>query len=772
MMTSLAVGRVAPQQTTAGSATLDRSILPIPEPKRQTYTELDARNAKPPQRWQVKAPVGAPNVVVVLIDDMGFGASSTFGGPINMPTLEKVAAVGLKYNRFHTTALCSPTRVALLTGYNHHSNNAGSIMETGTAFPGNTGVRPQSITTVAEVLRQNGFSTAAFGKYHETPPWEISSAGPYDRWPTRSGFEKFYGFIGGETNQFAPLVYDGTAQVELPEDPKYHFTTDMTNQAISWMKFQKALSPDKPFYMYFAPGATHAPHHVPAEWRDKYKGKFDQGWDKVREETLARQIKLGIVPANTKLAPKHKDIKDWATLSANEKKLFARQMEIYAGFAEHTDSEIGRLYSAVEETGQLDNTMFVYIVGDNGASAEGQMNGAYNEMSFFNGAPESVDTMLKDIDDWGSEKTYPHYAAGWAVAMDSPFSYTKQVASDFGGTRNGMVISWPKGIKAKGEMRSQFGHVVDIAPTIYEAAKLPAPKKVNGIDQDPLEGNSLVYSFDNAGAKETHTAQYFEMFGNRGIYSDGWYARTIHRVAWQLKPSQSLQEDPWELYNSNEDFSLSNNLATSNAAKLKELQALFMSEAEKYHVLPIDDRLLERTNAELVGRPSVMEGRDSITYGPGMKGMGVDIFIATPGKSYTMTADVDVQSGANGVIVAQGGRFGGFSFYVKEGKPAFTYNYLGLEKSDIVSSQALTPGKHTIVYDFKSDGGLGKGGIGTLTIDGNKVGEGRITRTQPGIFSVDDLADVGTDDGTPVTDYGRSKKFTGTLYKVAIKTRE
>ena len=769
MMTSLAVVRVAPQQT---SATLDRTILPIPEPKRQTYTELDARNVKPPQRWQVKAPQGAPNVVVVLIDDIGFGASSTFGGPITMPTLEKVAATGLKYNRFHTTALCSPTRVALLTGYNHHSNNAGSIMETGTAFPGNTGVRPQSITTVAEVLRQNGFSTAAFGKYHETPPWEISSAGPYDRWPTHSGFEKFYGFIGGETNQFAPLVYDGTAQVELPEDPKYHFTTDMTNQAISWMKFQKALSPDKPFYMYFAPGATHAPHHVPAEWRDKYKGKFDLGWDKVREETLARQIKLGIVPANTKLAPKHKDIKDWATLSANEKRLFARQMEIYAGFAEHTDNEIGRLYSAVEETGQLDNTLFVYIVGDNGASAEGQMNGAYNEMSFFNGAPESVDSMLKNIDEWGSEKTYPHFAAGWAVAMNAPFTYTKQVASDFGGTRNGMVVSWPKVIKAKGEIRSQFGHVVDIAPTIYEAANLPAPKKVNGIDQDPLEGNSLVYSFANTGAKETHTTQYFEMFGNRGIYSDGWYARTIHRVAWQFQPAQKLQEDPWELYNSNEDFSLSNNLAATNPAKLKELQALFMVVAEKYHVLPIDDRVLERTNAELVGRPTVMEGRDSITYGPGMKGMGVDIFIATPGKSYTMTADVDVQSEANGVIVAQGGRFGGFSFYVKEGKPAFTYNYLGLERWDIVSSQTLTPGKHTIVYDFKSDGGLGKGGVGTLTIDGTKVGEGRIARTQPGIFSVDDLADVGTDDGTPVTDYGRSKKFTGTLYKVAIKTKD
>ena len=748
----------------------DRTILPIAEPKRQTYKELDARNAQPPKRWQVTAPEGAPNVVVVLIDDMGFGASGAFGGPINMPNLEEIAANGLKYNRFHTTSLCSPTRVALLTGYNHHSNNAGSIMETATAFPGNTGVRPQSITPLAEVLRQNGFSTAAFGKYHETPPWEISAAGPYDRWPTHSGFEKFYGFIGGETNQYAPLVYDGTAQVELPEDPKYHFTTDMTNQAVSWLKFQKALSPNKPFYIYYAPGATHAPHHVPAEWRDKYKGKFDQGWDKVREETLERQKKLGVVPANTKLGPKPKDIKDWDTLSADEKKLFTRQMETYAGFSEHTDNEIGRLYSAVEEVGQADNTLFIYIVGDNGASAEGQMNGAYNEMSFFNGAPESTADMLKHYDEWGSESTYPHFPAGWAVAMDSPFSYTKQVASDFGGTRNGMVIHWPKGIKARGEVRSQFSHVVDIAPTVYEACKVPAPKKVNGIDQDPLEGTSLVYSFDNAGAKATHTVQYFEMFGNRAIYSDGWYARTIHRPAWQLKPSTSLADDVWELYNSNEDFSLSNNLASSNADKLKELQALFMSVAEKYHVLPIDDRVLERTNADLVGRPTVMEGRNSITYGPGMKGMGTDIFIATPGKSYTMTADVDVQSGANGVIVCQGGRFGGFSFFLNGGKPTFVYNYLGLEKYTVASSQALSPGKHTIVYEFKSDGGLGKGGIGTITIDGNKVGEGRIEKTQPGIFSVDDLADVGTDDGTPVTEYTGSKKFQGTLYKVAMTT--
>jgi arylsulfatase A-like enzyme len=761
----------ATSTTAATSADgLDRTILPIAEPKRQTYKELDARDVRPPKRWQVTAPEGAPNVVVVLIDDMGFGASSAFGGPINMPNLEKIAASGLKYNRFHTTALCSPTRVALLTGYNHHSNNAGSIMEMGTAFPGNTGVRPQSITPIAEVLRQNGFSTAAFGKYHETPPWEISAAGPYDRWPTHSGFEKFYGFIGGETNQYAPLVYDGTAQVELPEDPKYHFTTDMTNQAISWMKFQKALSPNKPFFIYYAPGATHAPHHVPAEWRDKYKGKFDQGWDKVREETLERQKKLGVVPANTKLGPKPKDIKDWDTLSADEKKLFTRQMETYAGFSEHTDNEIGRLYSALEDVGQADNTLFIYIVGDNGASAEGQMNGAYNEMSFFNGAPESTADMLKHYDEWGSESTYPHYPAGWAVAMDSPFSYTKQIASDFGGTRNGMVIHWPKGIKARGGVRAQFSHVIDIAPTVYEACRIPAPKKVNGIDQDPLEGTSLVYSFDNAGAKETHTAQYFEMFGNRAIYSDGWYARTIHRPAWQLKPSTSLADDVWELYNSNEDFSLSNNLATSNADKLKEMQALFMSVAEKYHVLPIDDRGLERTNAELVGRPMVMEGRNSVAYGPGMKGMGTDIFIATPGKSYTMTADVDVQTGANGVIVCQGGRFGGFSFFLNGGKPTFVYNYLGLEKYTVASSQALSPGKHTIIYEFKSDGGLGKGGTGTITIDGNKVGEGRIEKTQPGIFSVDDLADVGTDDGTPVTEYTGSKKFQGTLYKVAMTT--
>ena len=751
---------------------IDRSVLPIREPIRQTYKELDARNAKAPERFNVKAPKGAPNIVVVLIDDIGFGASHAFGGPINMPVLDKLAANGLKYNRFHTTALCSPTRVALLTGYNHHSNNAGSIMETGTSFPGNTGVRPQSITPMAEVLRQNGFSTAAFGKYHETPPWEISISGSLDRWPTHSGFDKFYGFIGGETNQWAPLVYDGVTQVEIPKDPNYHFTTDMTNNAISWVRFQQALTPDKPFFMYFATGAAHAPHHAPKEWIDKYKGKFDDGWDKLRERTLEQQKQLGLVPKNTKLAPKPTDIKDWDKLSADEKKMFSRQMETFAGFSEHTDNEVGRLVSAIEDLGEMDNTLFLYVVGDNGTSAEGIMNGLYNEMTYFNGIPETVQEMLQHYNEWGSASTYPHFAAGWAVALNAPFSYTKQVASDFGGTRNGMVVHWPVGIKAKGEVRSQFTHVVDIAPTVFEACKVPAPKTVNGIAQDPIEGTSFLYSFNDAAVKEKHTVQYFEMFGNRAIYNDGWYARTIHRPAWHPKPAHPLAEDVWELYNTNEDFSLSNNLVSQNADKLKELQGLFMAQAEKYHVLPIDDRLLERTDAKLVGRPTIMDGRNSVTFGEGMKGMGIDIFISTRNTSYTITANVDVAANSNGVLVCQGGRFGGFSFYIKGGRPAFVYNYLGLTQFNITASQALPPGKHTLEFTFTYDGGgVGKGGNGVITVDGNKVGEGRIEKTQPGIFSVDDLADVGTDDGTWVTNYGNSAKFNGKLDKVKIETK-
>jgi arylsulfatase A-like enzyme len=752
---------------------LDRTVLPIKEPERQSYKELDVRNAAAPSRFEVKAPSGAPNVVVILIDDMGFGVSEAFGGPVTTPTMNKLAANGLKYNRFHTTSLCSPTRVALLTGYNHHSNNMGCIGEAATTFPGNTSVRPQTITPMAEVLRQNGYNTAAFGKYHETPPWEISIAGPQDRWPTRSGFEKFYGFIGGETNQWAPLIYDGITIVETPKDPNYHFTTDMTNQAISWVRFQKALAPEKPFFVYYAPGATHAPHHVPKSWIEKYKGKFDQGWDKLREETLERQKKMGIVPENTKLAPKPADIKDWDNLTADEKKLFARQMEVYAGFAEQTDYEAGRLISAIEELGVIDNTVIIFIAGDNGASAEGQMNGMFSEMTYFSGVPETVQDMLKHYNEWGGPSTYPHFSAGWAVAMDVPFSYTKQVASDFGGTRNGMIIQWPAGITAKGEMRSQFGHVIDIAPTVFEVTKIPAPKMVNGIQQDPIEGTSLAYTFSDAGAAEQHKVQYFEMFGNRGVYQDGWLARTIHRPAWRQKPSHTLQEDQWELYNTNEDFSLANDLTTQNVDKLKAMQELFLQEAEKYHVLPLDDRLLERTNAALMGRPTVMGERTSVTYGEGMKGMGVDVFIDLRSKSYTITADVEISSGGNGVIVCQGGRFGGLSLYLKNGRPAFTYNYLGLESTNIIANQALKAGKYQLVYDFRYDGGgPGKGGIGTIMVNGNKVAEGKIGKTQPGLFSVDDLADVGIDEGTWVADYGASEKFNGKIDKVYIEQKK
>jgi len=753
-----------------GSDGIDRTVLPIKEPIPPTYNQLDVKDATPPERFEVTAPKGAPNVLVVLIDDMGFGVSDAFGGPVPMPTLDRLADNGLKYNRFHTTALCAPTRMALLTGYNHHSNNMGVITETATTFPGYTGVRPQTITPLPEVLRQNGYNTAQFGKSHEVPPWEISNNGPQDRWPAHSGFEKFYGFLGGETNQWSPLIYDGVTMIETPTDPNYHFTTDMTNQAISWVNTQQSLQPDKPFFIYFAPGATHAPHHVPKEWIEKYKGKFDTGWDKLREETFARQKKLGIIPENTQLAPKPKDIKDWEILSADEKKLFSRQMEVYAAFAAHTDYEIGRLVKAIEDMGEMDNTIIIYIAGDNGSSAEGQMNGMYQEMTYFNQYPETVPEMLKHYDEWGSPSTYPHFSAGWAVATDAPFTWTKQMAADFGGTRNGMVIHWPNGIKSKGEIRSQFGHVIDIAPTIYEISGIPSPKVVNGIEQKPIEGTSLAYSFNDASAKEKHTVQYFEMFGNRGVYQDGWMARTIHRAPWQYLPPQTLQENKWELYNTSEDFSLSKDLASENPEKLKEMQALFMKEAEKYHVLPIDDRLMIRTNAKAVGRPVLLGDRTSVSYFEGMRGMGVDIFIDLRNTSYIINADVEVSANGNGVIVCQGGRFGGLALYLKNGKPEFTYNFLGLESTSITSSQSLQPGKYKIVYDFKYDGGgNGKGGVGTITVNGNKVAEVKLMRTQPGIFSVDDLADVGIDDGTWVADYGSSSKFNGKINKVNIE---
>lgn len=507
--------------TTALAAAPDRTVLPIPEPKRPVFKELDIRAVKMPPHFAVEAPKDAPNVVIILIDDLGFGATDAFGGPIPTPTLDRLAENGLRYNNFHTTALSSPTRAALKSGRNHHTVNMGFITEMATGMPGNTGQIPNATAPVAEILRLNGYSTAAFGKWHETAAWETSVSGPFDRWPTHQGFDKFYGFIGGETNQWAPFLYDGVTQVELPNDPNYHFMTDMTDQAVAWIKYQKAITPEKPFFVYFAPGATHAPHHVPKDWIAKWKGKFDQGWDKLREQTLARQIEMGIVPKGTQLAPKPAAIKDWDKLSADEKKLFAHQAEVFAAYLDYTDHEIGRMLKAVEATGEADNTLVFYIAGDNGTSGEGGENGMFNEYTYFNGVHEKVEDMLKVMDKWGGPETYPHMAAGWAVALDAPFGWMKQVASDFGGTRNGMVVHWPKGIQAKNGIRTQFSHVIDVAPTILEAAGLPEPKVVDGTPQIPMEGTSLVYSFDNADAKERHTTQYFEIAGNRAIYHEG-----------------------------------------------------------------------------------------------------------------------------------------------------------------------------------------------------------------------------------------------------------
>ena len=753
---------------------LDRTVLPIAEPPIPTITEVDARKATAPPRFEVKAPENAPNVVIVLIDDIGFGHPSAFGGPVNMPTLDRMAAEGLRYNRFHTTALCSPTRTALLTGRNHHINNAGAIMELATAFPGNTGIRPASVAPLAEILRLNGYSTAAFGKYHETPPWEASVSGPFDRWPTHSGFDKFYGFIGGETNQWAPTIYDGTNRVEIPHDPNYHFTTDMTNQAIAWVNAQQALTPDKPFYMYFATGATHAPHHVPKEWIAKYKGKFDKGWDDLRERTLARQLELGVVPAGTKLTPRPPEIPAWDSLTADQRRLFARQMETFAGFGEMTDHEVGRLVQSLQDLGKLDNTLFFYIVGDNGSSAEGGPDGTYNETLALNGIVSDVTSQLKHIDDWGGPSTFPHFSIGWALAGNTPFQWTKQVASHFGGTRNGLVVRWPKGIQAKGEVRSQFCHVIDIAPTALEAATLPQPTMVDGAKQYPMDGVSMAYSFNDANAKERHTTQYFEMFGNRAIYHDGWVAATRHSIPWLMGVTlPKFDEDKWELYNVNEDFSEANDLAAQNPAKLKELQALFTKEAIRNHVYPLDDRRAERFNAEIAGRPELIGKRTSMALHEGMTGIAEDAFINTKGKSFSVTADVDVpKSGGEGVIIAQAGRFGGWSLYMKGGRAHQCYNFGGLVRTTVSSPAALAPGKHTITYDFVYDGGKpGSGGLSQLSVDGKKVGEARVPHTMP--FFYGEAVDVGRDAETPVTEDYKSwgNEFTGHIEKVTVEAK-
>lgn len=750
----------------------DRTILPITPPKYPHATELDARDATAPKAWSVKAPEGAPNIVMVLIDDMGFGQSSAFGGPVHMPTAEKLAKEGIQYNRFHTTALCSPTRSALLSGRNHHTNNMGGITEVATAFPGNTGMTPQACATVAEILKLNGYNTAQFGKNHETAAWEVSTSGPFTRWPIYKGFEEFYGFMGGETNQFFPAVYHGTTKVEVDtEDPNYHFTEDMTDHAIQYMQAQKSLTPDKPFFMYYAPGAAHAPHQPPASYIEKYKGQFDEGWDVLREKTLAKQIELGIVPAGTKLAPKPEFIKDWKDLSPQEQKVYARQMEIFAAFGEHTDVQIGRLHQAIEDLGIKENTIFIYILGDNGASAEGTANGLLNENTYFNGVEESIEYVNQNLDKLGTKESFNHYAAGWAVAGNTPFKWTKQVAGNFGGTRNGLIISWPNHLQNTNVVRDQFCHVIDITPTLLEAAGLPHPIRVNGVDQSPIEGFSMLKTFMDPKTPEFHATQYFEIVGNRAIYHDGWVASVVHKAPWESQPRRALKDDIWELFNVNDDFSESKDLAKDNPEKLKELQALFMKEAEKFKVLPIDDRTIERFDPNQAGRPDLMAGRKSLTVYEGMYRMMENAFINVKNSSCTFTTEIEIKANAKGVILAMGGRFGGYSLYMNEGKPAFTYNWVGKEQYHIISNKALSPGKHKVIYDFVYDGdGVGKGGTLSISVDGEKVAEERIDHTNGNMFSLDEGADVGFDEGTNVSaNYPiHGNNFTGKIEYVRI----
>ena len=755
---------------------LDRTRLPIADPKPAKVYERLPAEVPLPEPHVVSAPEGAPNVVVILLDDIGFAAPSPFGGAVRMPTLQSLADGGLSYNRFHTIALCAPTRAALKAGRNHHILNMGSIPEIATGYAGNTTVVPNYAQPVAEILRLNGYNTSAFGKWHETPGRETTAAGPQDRWPTRQGFEKFYGFIGAEENMYEPTVHDGVTSIDVPEEEGYHFLEDMTDQAIAWIRQQHSMQPNKPFFLYYASPAAHAPHHAPKEWIDKYKGQFDKGWDVVRQETLERQIAAGVVPQGTTLAKKPESVPDWDELTTEQQKIYARQAEVFAGYCEYADYEAGRLVKAIADLGELDNTLIFYISGDNGTSSEGDQTGNWNWNKFLNGIPETVNEQLGKLDDWGDETTYPHMSVGWAIAFDSPFAYTKQVAGDFGGTRNGTVIHWPEGIQAKGELREQFSHVIDVAPTILDAADIPVPDEVHGIEQIPMQGTSLVYSFDDKDAAERHRVQYFEVVGNRGVYEDGWLARCTVKLPWEKQRMHSVADnDGWELYDTRKDFSLAHNLADQFPDRLAAMKELFMQQAIENQVLPLDDRLLERLLPEVAGRPTMMGNRTTLDLYPGTVGLVEDSILNIKNVSSSITALLDSPGDkkTNGVLMAQGGRFGGWSLYVEEGYPAFAYNYLG-EVSKFVSHTPLSPGVNTLECEMKYDGGgKGKGADVELRMAGKMVAEGRLEATIISRFAIDEGADVGMDRGSPVLQrsigQSRYSAFDGTIKKITIQ---
>ena len=727
---------------------------------------------------QLSAPPGAPNVVLVLLDDVGFGAAGRFGGPIPTPALSALADEGLSYNRFHSTAICSPTRAALLTGRDAHIAGVGTVMNVANSYPGYRGILKKETATIAELLRQNGYNTAAFGKWHLTPDWETSPAGPFERWPTGVGFEKFYGFLGGETDQFEPTLYNGTSPVMRPKGESYHLTEDMTTQTISWLQTQHSLTPNKPFMVYYAPGATHAPHQAPTQWIERFRGKFDAGWDAMRKTTFAHQQKLGVIPADAELTPRPQALPAWDSLSKDEQRVAARLMEAYAGFLAHTDAQIGRLIQSLKDSKQFDNTLFVYIVGDNGGSAEGGLLGGINYMGELQGLPEPIARKVQRIDDIGSADSYTNYPAGWAWAMSTPFQWVKQVASHLGGTRNPMVLSWPKGIEASGEIRSQFSHVNDLAPTILEAAGIDAPASVNGVEQLPMDGTSLIYSFNDATAKERHTTQYFEVFGNRAIYHNGWMASAFHgRMPWTAglgNHKKSFEEDRWELYDLSNDFSQARDLASEQPKRLKKMQALFDQEAKRAGIFPLRDASNIRTPM-----PGLNLDRKVFTYYPGAVAIPESEAPPVFNRSWSMQAELHVaDNNARGVIVTIGGTGAGWSLYLDQtGTPVFEYRLFEITRQTLKAKQPLPAGKHKLNIDFIYDGkGYAKGGLLKFSVNGIAQGEVKLPATPPAFFSIDETFDLGIDTGSPAGDYPDKAELgyplnDGVLQRVTVEVK-
>jgi arylsulfatase len=766
---------VAPLRGAEASDRGEARVLPLPELETPRPVGLKVEEVPRHVFHERQAPEGAPNVVIVLLDDVGFGAASTFGGLVPTPHIDELARSGLRYNRFHTTAICSPTRASLLTGRNSHAAGVGAVLNSAQPYHGRAGLIGSETATVAEILRQHGYATSMWGKWHLTPDHEASPTGPFDRWPTSMGFETFYGFLGGETHQFEPTLFEGTRPVRRPAGDDYHVTEDLADRAIEWIHLQQSLRPEQPFLLYLAPGATHAPLHAPREWTRRFEGRFDQGWDRLREEIFARQKELGVVPDDAVLTPRPAELRAWDSLSLEEQAVAARLMEVYAGFLAHTDEQVGRVFESLREMGEFDDTLIFYVVGDNGGSGEGGGDyGTWNEMGRIQGVVQTPAELLARLDQIGGTTSYPHYSAGWGWATNTPFRWVKQVASHLGGTRNPLVVSWPKGIREAGGLRTQFGHVNDVVPTILEAAGIGAPAVVNGVAQRPMDGTSLLYSFDDAQVEERHATQYFEVLGNRSLYHRGWLvsARNRARVPWGGLVSEATETGPerWELYDLDSDFSQSRDLAEVEPDRLRTLRALFWAEAGRNQVLPISGR-------PAGGRPfpPLAEGRREVRYHAGAVGIHESAVLDVKNHDHRVVAEIVVpESGARGVLATQGGVVAGWSLYVtQDGRPAYVYNLFGKTWTTVAAAEPLASGPRRLELVFDYDGGgYGKGADLSLRVDGATVAEGRIERSVPGFFSIDETFDVGTDTGSPAGDYPAGFDFEGEIRRVVLRLEE